>query len=503
MNNDRKFGVIIGYFTIFANALITLFSTPYLVKGLGVHDYGVLILLMTVISYLTVFDLGISDALIRFFRQGRTDAKYQTLLFDNMVFLYSLLSLLLIVSICVVYSGIGRWLFIDLSGSELYLVKRSFIMCGIVGVITLLCSPFNAYLVSNEKFLFLKLSELIGSLSIVIINVLLVYLGYGVEQVFLSTVTISLILLLSKPTYAILRTNIAIGLSSKSINASLVKDVGIYAAPIFLGVVASQIYMKLDNFLIAEFIDVKSVSIYAVGLMFYRYLMSLATNVSKVFTPKLIADVDKNLGSSYLTENLINVARIQFIAVYFLLSTLVVFGYDFIHLWLGPDFLDSYTVLLFVLIPCSFDLIGNSRNTFMQVSGLYWYRVCFQLFCAISNVVVTIILMPYYGVAGAAFSTGLFSLICYIYVNVILCNKRIINPFRFHVGVYRRVLLITILLSIQSFILLPSTIISWNEFIAKCFLHLIFLSFLIWFVYLNDKERSTCSGMAFKLNRMS
>lgn len=91
------------------------------------------------------------------------------------------------------------------------------------------------------------------------------------------------------------------------------------------------------------------------------------------------------------------------------------FGQQFLVLWLNEDFALSYYVLLFVLLPFSLEIIGNSRNIVLQVKEAYWYRSLTMVIMAIINIILTLLLLPRFGVIGAAVGTrgSVVNRICY------------------------------------------------------------------------------------------
>ena len=62
--NERKVGAILSYFVIVLNMVIGLIYTPYLTRMLGQAEYGLYSLIGSIISYLTVLDFGLGNAII-------------------------------------------------------------------------------------------------------------------------------------------------------------------------------------------------------------------------------------------------------------------------------------------------------------------------------------------------------------------------------------------------------------------------------------------------------
>ena len=83
--NQLKAGATLNYTVIVLNILVGLLYTPFLLRILGQSDYGIYSLVASVISYLTLLDLGFGNAIIRYTAKFRAEGKPWELCkgFDN------------------------------------------------------------------------------------------------------------------------------------------------------------------------------------------------------------------------------------------------------------------------------------------------------------------------------------------------------------------------------------------------------------------------------------
>ncbi len=56
--NQRKIGAILSYLVITLNMIVGIAYTPFLIRKLGQSEYGLFSIIQSVISYLTVMDMG-------------------------------------------------------------------------------------------------------------------------------------------------------------------------------------------------------------------------------------------------------------------------------------------------------------------------------------------------------------------------------------------------------------------------------------------------------------
>ena len=74
--------------------LVSFFSTPIILRGMGQRDYGLLIFLGTVVNFLLALDFGLIPAFIQLFSQKIAGKKqYESLYFSAFIF-YLILNLI-------------------------------------------------------------------------------------------------------------------------------------------------------------------------------------------------------------------------------------------------------------------------------------------------------------------------------------------------------------------------------------------------------------------------
>ena len=62
--NELKLGAILSYMVIGLNMIVAIVYTPILTRSLGQSEYGLYSLVSSIISYLTILDLGFGNAII-------------------------------------------------------------------------------------------------------------------------------------------------------------------------------------------------------------------------------------------------------------------------------------------------------------------------------------------------------------------------------------------------------------------------------------------------------
>lgn len=97
----------------------------------------------------------------------------------------------------------------------------------------------------------------------------------------------------------------------------------------------------------------------------------------------------------------------QYLLVSLILSGYIVFGIPFIHFWSGDEYRDAYFVALVTIIPLSIPLIQSIAYNIIIAQKKHQFRSVMYVIIAVINVISTYIVLPYYGIIGAAVCTGI------------------------------------------------------------------------------------------------
>lgn len=149
------------------------------------------------------------------------------------------------------------------------------------------------------------------------------------------------------------------------------------------------------------------VAVYSVGAQIYMMYMQFGTQIASVFYPKVSILYQEENGNQKVSDLFVRVGRVTFMIIMLILSGFIVFGKEFLLIWVGEGYTEAYYVAIVVMIPFSVDLAQNLALAILQVKKQYGFRAKIYLLSAMINVVTTVILALYFGIIGAAISTGL------------------------------------------------------------------------------------------------
>ena len=162
MENGKqiKWGAVISYLTIAFNIVTGLLYTPWMIQSVGKEQYALYTIALSVIN-IFLMDFGIGSAVTRFlsryYAEGKQDEADH---FMGIVYkVYFAIAAVVAVCLFVFYFLIDS-VYVELTASEIQVLKNLFIIVSAYSVISFPCVSFNGVLMANERFVAVKLCAL-------------------------------------------------------------------------------------------------------------------------------------------------------------------------------------------------------------------------------------------------------------------------------------------------------------------------------------------------------
>ena len=416
MKNELKIGSALSILTIIVGSLIQIFYTPLYMKYLGTTDFGINSLVQSIMGYIGMLNLGLGNAMLRYTVRYRAEGKIEEEKSLNGMFL-TIFSILMLVSIVIgiyIYSNISNFFSDKFTIEELSKTKSVFLLMMLNVAISFPVGVFSTNIASREKFLYQRGLSLIKTIATPIIGAILMLNGYGLIAVTVSIVTLGLFVSIFDVIYA---KKLGMKINFKNFDLEVLKEIFHYSFYIFLNIIIDRVYWGTDRVIIGKYIGVTAVGIYSIASIFNQLYMNFSTAISGVLFPKInrliVEDKHEEISNLF-----IKVGRLQYIMLGLISSGFILFGKDFIYLWLGDGYSEVYKIALWIMIPLTVPLIQNTGIAIMQARNMHQFRSIVYFFIAVINVVASIFLVKKYGVIGCAIATGA----SFIIGNIIIIN---------------------------------------------------------------------------------
>ncbi|MFH2070910.1 MAG: flippase [Elusimicrobiota bacterium] len=390
--------------------LLSIATISLLARYLSVEEFGIYWFVFSFISIFSpIADIGMSPILTR---ELSKDKKNGGGFLGNVILLRTFLTFFTFI-IILLFSSI----FLD-NTKKIYVILYSFIL--LVYPITAVNSVYYSELKIWYLVIFNNFKKLLFLLQIIISIVLkLDFVYYFLFQVFNEYVvsTISFVIgrrivtPIYKPSYEKIK--------------FLLKE----SMPLFLIVIISLLYTKIDTLMLMFLKSENEVGIYNGALQFYNFLLFFPAVVNSVVFP-LISKYSNDM------KRFAALIRVTLTGIFLLgvaiLLIFVLFGRVFILSFLSLKFKDSVSVFNYLLIGVPFlfaNIIFGSIFIAINQQKKILMVAIFNLFL---NIALNLLLIPKIGPSGAAIATAFtqifgFSLCCYIFYRV-LKKKVVFSP---------------------------------------------------------------------------
>lgn len=402
-----KTGALLSYLSIFLGSAISIIYTPFMLRLMGQSEYGLMSLSNSVVGYLSLLNLGIGSAMVRYISKykemGDTEMEHAV----TTLFLYVYLG---IASVAIFVGGCLSYnveLFFDqtLTIEEVSKLRVLVALMTFNVAIGMVSSVFYAIMMAYERFIFTKAVGVINTLLTPIVNVLLLYIGYRSVGLTIATTTLNLLNFLIVVIYSFHRLGFKV--EKKKFDRAFLQELFGFSFFVFMAMIVDKVYWGTDQFILGAVSGTVAVAIYSVGASFNGYLMSFSTAITGLFLPRL-TQMDVNHASDQeFTDLFIKVGRIQFIILSFILCGFIILGKAFIRLWAGPDYSEAYWIAIVTLVPFVIPLIQNLGLQLLYARNKHKFRSMVLFGIAVVNVALSIPMAKLYGGVGCALVTGI------------------------------------------------------------------------------------------------
>lgn len=400
---NRKIGVIYSYVLMFVEVLSATLFTPFLIRSLGQSEYGIYQLVSSVTAYLTLLDLGVGNAIVRYMAKYRAENNLQKQReFLGIVTVFYMIIAVVVIIVGAVLLAIFPTVFAKgLTETEIHLGRQLLFITVLSTAFSFGSCGFGSTLIAYERFSFAKGLSIFLMAGRVIIAAIVLKLGFrslGVVTVYLI---INVIIRIAYVLYVLLV--LKIKPSFKKPDFGFVKETVSYSAFIFLQMVAVQINSMTDSVLLGILAKGSSViiAIYGAGAQIVQYFKTVGGHFNGVLMAGVVRLVESGANAKALQDEMVRIGRIVFMMLGMVFTVFVVNGTDFMVLWAGEDYRQGYLVAVAIMVPTMFTLVQTIGNQILWAMDRHRMQAVIQIISAVLNIVLTVFLIKWNPLVGA------------------------------------------------------------------------------------------------------
>ena len=487
--NQKKAGVLLSYGQIAITMLSNLLYTPIMLRMLGQSEYGVYSLSSSVIGYFALLYAGMSSTYLRYYSSYRAKGDEDSFasLIGLFLVLFSSMGLLALVLGMAMSFNLKAVLGSGLTEAELSLAKVLFVIMSVNMALLMPKTVFAALVIAQERFVFIKLLGVVTAILSPVLNLILLYQGYGSVGMSIVVLAVTVADLLVNIWYCHFR--LRCRFDFKRLPFYLLPGMFSFSVFLVLQGIMDQLYWHLGKILLSYVADSAAIAVYSVGLQIDLMFGSMAGAFYGVVVPQIYRLVQEQKLDE-LTQLWIKVGRYQFYVLFFIWSAFITFGQDFIRLWAGHGYDDAYWVAVVLMTPIVIHLCQVMGMEVIRAYNKHAQWVMVHLLFAGLGFVLCIPLASLYGAIGVAIGTCVSSfLVTNIYDNWYYYKAGkldVVRFFRNFSGFLPAVLVVLLSVNILSYLFPVS---NWLDFAAVITCFLLLYCVIMYTLGMNSSER--------------
>jgi O-antigen/teichoic acid export membrane protein len=386
------------------STLGALFLLPVITKTLGSYDYGIWSQINVTVSLLTPFALmGLSMSIIRFL-SAEKDVNIIRESFYSVLFFVALTGMLISTLVFIISDWLASFLFQDINTSYFLKIGSFLIFFSALNQITMF---YFRIFRQTSKYAFLSI---FNSFSTLVLVLILAKMGFGLFAIIIAALVVQTLV-----------TMVGILLVSSQIGFSIPKFTYLhshlkYGLPLTPNSAIRWITDSSDKFILGFFMGLNAVGIYAAAYAIGNVISFLISPIQLILFPAL--------SKAYDLENFHEVTGyLEYSLKYFLLFAIPsafgisVLAKPILRIMTTAEFASGGIVIPFVAFGIIFNGVYQISINVTHIVKKTQYNIVFLSIGAISNLLLNFILIPIFGLIGAAVSTFIaYFLMCAVSV---------------------------------------------------------------------------------------
>ncbi len=391
-----------GFVSYLWPILFSFFLTPFIIHRLGVEQYGVYVLLLTIVGFFSLLNFGFIYSFVKELSaaSAATEASVARMrqIFGATLIIFTGVGVIAIAT-GVVLMYVGPELF-NIDAVEQSALQTSFFVVGVIGFLNSLSLVYSHIPFALQRQ---DIGTTVYILNITITGLLTIaalFFGKGVVWLIGIQVVSSVFSLITLYWYS---RKIAPWLTPVFVvPISLYRQLAVAGGFMYMHNLSSTFLAQLDRVIISSMVGSAALTYYAVPGSLTEKIQGTVTSLSGILFP-LTSQMLEQGRHDELRQMYRRAMTVIMLLATALAASIAIFGNKILLYWVGPEIAAMSTPILHWLVPTYFLLaIFMPLTNFLGGLGKTKFLALSSLSMAALNIVLLFALLPRYGVLGAA-----------------------------------------------------------------------------------------------------
>ena len=397
--NRWLLNILSSYLRFVVSIGAVVFITPLIIERIGLESYGIWALVLATVGLLGLMDFGLATSAVKFVAEktGQSDSAGRNRVLSILMTLYSAIAaLVMLVAGIAAFAGDGPGLFGHGSQSTVLMMA----VAGCVAA-SLFLSLFRATLAGAGMMYLANLAEI--ATTGLYLGLVMISLDHGVQglaaALLISTVCgVAVMAIIASTRVPGLRMRLT------ACRWSDMKGLLSFSVWAFLANAAVLAILRMDPIVIERFMPLTAVAIYAVASRIAEYALLLNKQFSNALMP-LISQAHGRGQAAAVAWVLKGGSRYLLIVAMPMLALLAFHAETLLVLWLGPDLQEAAEPLRLLTLAVFLSVLQLNAANVLGMTGEHRFVGKAMIAAASLNLSLTLILVPPFGLVGAALAT--------------------------------------------------------------------------------------------------
>lgn len=487
--SQLKKAALLSYINLGISNIVGIVMTPFIIRMLGDAEYGLFALIGAFVGYLSILDLGLTNAIVRFVAQYRAqrDEKGQENFLAVSLIIYTFISVTVVISGLLMYVQVERLFGASLTVSQMDKAKIMFLIFIFNIAIALPGGAFTGICNGYEHFIFPRLLTIFKYVLRTVLVVVILTQGADALGLVILDSILNVLFILGTVYYAFTRLGIKIKLHQ--FDYKFLKEIFSYSIWIFVFGMVYQFQWRTGQVILGATTSTVTVAIYAVGVTLGLYFLTFGNVLNGLVLPKAVQSIYNNSSAAVLTDEMIRISRITLIVLFYILGGFFILGKEFIILWVGHTYTEAWLVAMLIMIAYVMPISQGYAHAILEAKKLMRFKSLSSLILTLIGIAVGGYLSISYGLQGIIY--GIFGALMVLQFIILFYYqfKLKLDMKRYFTAALFPFLVLASIVCLVCFYVFQQLQSSWVLFIGKgvCYT-LLFLGGL--YVVMSRKERN-------------
>ncbi len=407
LSNYLRFGVMMGGM---------LLLTPYIISNVGRSDFGLWMLVLSVVGYFELLDCGFATATVKFIGQyqGANDTEARNKLASTLLTVYiSMAAVISLLAVGLTFSF--NWIF-QIENAQQQTAILVLLAMSLKVAFNLPLSLFLGILFGQQRIVAVNITRVVAYISYALCAWWALANGHGIVQ--LAALNCAIFVIEHLVFYVICRIKTPdLKLNLTQFDRSTFWKVASFSIFALVTNLSAVILLRTDPIVVKFFLPLTAVALYALSLKIAEQVLMLTKQFINVFTP-LVAQLHGAGDRAGLREAFLGSSKFGLASLSIISIPLMYWSSEAMELWIGPEFAESGPILALLIGSMHFRVLEEGASNVLGMTGEHRYVALTSVGASVLNVGLSLLLIWPFGLLGVATATAISTYIVGVWIVV-------------------------------------------------------------------------------------